>query len=135
RPGANGFTVACKGAPETVADQCRLPADRRTALLAEVDGMARRGLRVLAVASAHWPDDRCGDASSLPPSMRGFSFAWQGLVGFADPLRPGVPEAVAEARAAGIRLIMLTGDHVETARSIANQAGLAERTDVALGRD
>ena len=68
-------------------------------------------------------------------SIRDFRFHWLGLVGFADPLRAGVADAVVEAHAAGIRLIMLTGDHLETARAIALQAGLAAQSEVALGRE
>ena len=131
----DALLVACKGAPETVADLCRLPDIRRNSVLAEVDAMARKGLRVLAVASATWPATGATDASALPASMRDFGFSWRGLVGFADPLRAGVPEAVAEAQAAGVRVIMLTGDHLETARAIAHQAGIANGVDVLLGRD
>jgi len=127
--------VACKGAPETVADLCRLPAEQRNVVLAEVDAMARQGLRVLAAASATWPVDEPSGAPTLPASMHDFHFSWLGLIGFADPLRTGVPEAVAEAHAAGVRLIMLTGDHLETARAIAHQAGLSEQSEVLLGRD
>jgi Ca2+-transporting ATPase len=125
---ADGMRIAaCKGAPETVADLCRLGAEERAHVLGEVDAMARRGLRVLAAASA--------DATSIPSGLGGFAFDWCGLVGFADPLRAGVPEAVAEARAAGVRVMMLTGDHLETARAIARQAGLDGGADVILGRD
>jgi Ca2+-transporting ATPase len=127
--------VACKGAPEAVADLCRLPIAQRTAVLAEVDAMARRGLRVLAAASASWPGDGLTMEPPLPSAMHGFRFDWCGLVGFADPLRAGVAEAVAEAQAAGIRVIMLTGDHVETARAMADQAGVARQAVVALGGD
>ena len=122
--------VACKGAPETVAGLCRIPPDARAAMLAEVDAMGRRGLRVLAVASAAWNQD----ANTLPPGMQGFDFSWLGLVGFADPLREGVADAVAEARAAGIRVVMLTGDHRATARAIAAQAGIAADGAVVEGR-
>ena len=115
--------VACKGAPETVAGLCHVEAGPRAALLAEVDAMGRRGLRVLAVADARWHGD-----AALPPSMRDFDFGWRGLVAFADPLREGVVEAVAEAHAAGIRVVMLTGDHPATARAIAAQAGIAAGT-------
>ncbi|HWS76758.1 MAG TPA: HAD-IC family P-type ATPase [Thermomonas sp.] len=121
--------VACKGAPETVADLCRLSADQRAVVLAEVDAMGRRGLRVLAVASARWPVD-----AVLPPSMHGFDFDWLGLVAFADPLREGVADAVAEAHAAGVRVVMLTGDHRGTARAIAAQAGIAPGSGVVEGR-
>lgn len=132
--GTNELTIACKGAPETVADLCGLAPAQRAKLLSEVDAMARRGLRVLAAAIAHWPDNAAGIAS-LPASIRDIGFAWCGLVGFADPLRAGVPEAVAEAQMAGIRLIMLTGDHLETARAIARDAGIADSNDVVLGRE
>jgi Ca2+-transporting ATPase len=126
--------VACKGAPETVADLCLLSAEQRAQALAEVDAMARRGLRVLAAASARWPGG-AAEVATLPASMHELGLRWLGLIGFADPLRAGVPEAVAEAQAAGIRMIMLTGDHTETARAIAREAGIANHGHVALGRE
>ena len=122
--------VACKGAPETVIDLCGLQEESRTGLLASVEAMAARGLRVLGVASAQWGYDL-----PLPSDLRGFAFSWRGLVGFADPLREGVADAVAEARAAGIRVMMLTGDHVQTARAIASQAGIAHADRVVLGSE
>lgn len=121
----------CKGAPEAVADLCGLEAAQRAAVLAQVDQMARRGLRVLAAAAAVWNED----ANGLPSSARGFGFQWRGLLGFADPLRAGVREAVAEVQTAGVRVIMLTGDHLETARAIATQAGLADSDKVVLGSE
>ena len=122
--------VACKGAPETVAELCRLSTEQCRHVMADVDAMARRGLRVLgaAVLDAALPD-------ALPDALRELPLQWLGLVGFADPLRPGAADAVAEARAAGVRVIMLTGDHLETARAIAAQAGLATDGEVLLGRD
>ena len=125
---ASPLAVACKGAPETVAALCELDADARAVALAQVSTMAARGLRVIAVAEGAWPQ-----ATDLPDDARGFSLRWRGLLGFADPLRAGVRDAVAEARAAGVRVVMLTGDHPDTARSIAAQAGLSERPQVALG--
>lgn len=131
RPGASAFQVMCKGAPEAIADLCGLEAAQRAAVLAQVDEMARRGLRVLAAAAAVWNED----ANRLPLKAHGFGFEWRGLLGFADPLRAGVREAVAEAQAAGVRVIMLTGDHLETARAIAKQAGLANSEEVVLGSE
>lgn len=125
--------VACKGAPETVVGLCGLGAETRNEALAAAAAMAQRGLRVLGVATAAWRD---ADGAPLPSSLDGFAWQWLGLVGFADPLRAGVREAVAEARAAGIRLIMLTGDHVATAHAIARQAGLIDdRGEVVAGGD
>ena len=126
--------VACKGAPETVAELCRVSPEELAAVHAEVDAMARRGLRVLAAASATWPDAGAGRTAALPPSMRGFQLTWRGLVAFADPLRGGVPAAVSEAQAAGVRVVMLTGDHRETARAIAEQAGIQAGAAVLEGR-
>ncbi|MBF6024833.1 cation-translocating P-type ATPase [Lysobacter niastensis] len=133
QPDEQSLFVACKGAPETVADLCRLPPEQRDAALTDVTAMARQGLRVLAVASAMWPVDASANSHELPASIRDIHFAWRGLVGFADPLRPGVGHAVAEARAAGVDIIMLTGDHVETARAIAIEAGIDPDPKVMLG--
>ena len=119
---AQGFVVACKGAPEAVAELCRLAAESRQALLGEVHAFARAGLRVIAVARADLPP---GEATALPESQSGFPFQLLGLVAFADPVRAGVAEAVAEAAAAGVRTIMLTGDYPETARAIGRSVGLA----------
>src|SRR5439155_22919581 len=61
----------------------------------------------------------------LPEEQHDFHFELLGLVGLADPLRPSVAAAVQECRTAGIRVIMITGDHPATAEAIARQAGLA----------
>jgi Ca2+-transporting ATPase len=76
------------------------------------------GMRVLAVARAtHQGPD-------LPASQEAFAFSLLGLVGLADPLRPGVAAAVAECRTAGIRVVMIAGDYPATAAAIARAAGL-----------
>jgi P-type Ca2+ transporter type 2C len=111
--------VAAKGAPEAMADLCHLPKAQRAAVAAQAAHMADRGLRVLAVAKA-----RHHVAQDWPEVQHDFDFEWLGLVGLADPLRPQVPEAVAQCRQAGIRVVMITGDHPRTARAIAAQAGL-----------
>lgn len=109
--------AAAKGAPETIAAMAT--GDRSAALQAAAD-LAREGMRVLAVAQADdlvppWPAD---------PSRLGYRLL--GLVALADPLRPDIPDAIATCRAAGVRVLMVTGDHPETARTIARQAGLAD---------
>ena len=113
----SGWQIAAKGAPEAMAELCRLDSAARGALSAEVDQMAHAGLRVLAVAEAAQTD-------TLPAHQRDFSFRLLGLVGLADPLRASVPDAVAECRSAGIRVIMITGDYPATAQAIAAEAGL-----------
>lgn len=112
--------VAAKGAPEAIAELCRLDEAARASLRAAVDAMAGEGLRVLGVAEARWNGPR------PPASARGFDFTFRGLVGLHDPLRPSVPDAVRLCRNAGIRIIMITGDYPATARAIAREAGIAE---------
>jgi Ca2+-transporting ATPase len=118
------MVVATKGAPETIAQLCGLAPDARAALQARVESLALHGVRVRGVARATWAD------AVLPESARGFGFRFAGLVGFADPLRESVPQAVRECRSAGVRVLMITGDYPATARAIAMQAGLA--VDVVL---
>ena len=125
-PGENGCRIACKGAPEIIAARCGLSGDAIAGMHRHVGEMASRGLRVLGVAST-----RRDDANDLPARSEDLACEWLGLVGLADPLRPGVMDAVATARRAGVRVVMLTGDHVATARAIARQAGFA-RPDGAM---
>lgn len=113
-----GTFAAAKGAPETIA-ALSATAGREGALQAAA-AYAKEGLRVLAVARARnlappWPDD--------PAAL---CYELVGLVALADPLRADIPAAVTECQRAGIRVVMITGDHPETARAIARQAGLAE---------
>ncbi len=124
----DGFVdVAVKGAPETVFDLCRLEPARRNALLERIALHARSGLRVLAVASGQHASD------ALPLSPHGFELRLQGFVCFADPLRSSVPGALSECHAAGIRVVMITGDHPGTALAIAAQAGFDTQAGVLSG--
>jgi P-type Ca2+ transporter type 2C len=110
--------IAIKGAPETVFDLCRLDAHSRTHLSKRVAAHAADGLRVLAVART------TGAASRpLPESPRAFDPELLGLLCLADPLRHDVPAALAECARAGVRVVMITGDHAGTALAIAAQAG------------
>lgn len=117
--------VAAKGAPEAIARLCRLAAGEHAALLQAVDRLAIDGLRVLAVAEAAWSGKENGHRTAWPEEPEEFAFRYLGLVGLADPVRPEVPSAIAECQAAGIRVVMVTGDHVATARAIAVTAGIA----------
>jgi Ca2+-transporting ATPase len=121
--------LATKGAPEAVADLCHLPRAERDEIQRQVTTMAERGLRVLAVAKGDW------QGTEWPKSQHDFTFSFLGLVGFNDPPRPEVPGAIAECRKAGVRIIMMTGDHPATARAIARQVGLSERPEIITGAD
>jgi Ca2+-transporting ATPase len=117
-PGHDSQIVAVKGAPEAVMNLCRLSPDRRDTVKRHLREMATDGLRVLGVARATWADP------ALPKEQNEFRFAWVGLIGLEDPLRPQVPAAVESCRHAGVRVIMMTGDHSATAAKIAEKAGI-----------
>jgi Ca2+-transporting ATPase len=120
RPRAAGepLVVAAKGAPEAIARLCRLDEQHHMALEEAVRAMASRGMRVLGVASAKTVEDDLGKEHEA------HDFMLLGLVGLSDPLRAGVPEAMAQCRSAGIRVVMITGDYPATAQAIALQAGI-----------
>ena len=124
--GGQEFVVAAKGAPEAIADLCHLGAADVAALTQSVDAMAAQGLRVLGVARASFA------GQTWPDSQHDFGFEFLGLVSLADPLRPGVRDAVSECRSAGIKVVMITGDYLATARAIARQAGL-DAEDITTG--
>ena len=114
--------VAVKGAPEAVVAVCRLSEAERAEIAQRVDNLAGRGLRVLAVAEA--------TVARVPGSAQQAErdLAFVGLLGFDDPLRPGVPEAVTALAGAGVRTVVVTGDHGRTAAAVAARAGVpAER--------
>lgn len=112
-------TVATKGAPEAIAALCRLDAKQHSDLMQSAEAMATKGLRVLAVAKA-----RHANHLSWPELQKDFAFELVGLIGLADPLRATVHAAIAQCHDAGIRVMMITGDHPTTAKAIAAQAGI-----------
>jgi Ca2+-transporting ATPase len=122
--------AAAKGAPETVLGWCNPDADAdadtgadtgaSAGLLAAASSMAQDGPRMLAVAQATLP------GATWPARAADITFVPTGLLALADPLRPEIPACVARCAGAGIRVVMITGDHPDTARAIARQAGLAD---------
>ncbi len=117
-PNKKDYIIAAKGAPEAIADLCHLREKQVKNMTKEIQGMANRGLRVIAVAKATF------SKKTLPKKQHDFPFEFIGLLGFADPIRSTVPDAIAEAHRAGIRVIMITGDYPGTAQYIARQIGI-----------
>ena len=111
-------TVHVKGALEALLPMCD-GVDWARALEAG-EAMAAAGYRVLAVASGVVSQEAAQRAA--PDSLRYLRLL--GLVGLMDPVRPEVPAAVERCRSAGVEVVMVTGDHPETARAIANQLGI-----------
>ncbi len=126
-----GAVVVAKGAVEAVVGLCHLPKAAAEAIGARAAALASTGVRVLGVAVS--PVTTEPDAMPDDPHDLGYEFL--GLIGFEDPIRQTVPTAVAECQAAGVRVVMITGDNPETARSIAAQAGIADSEHVLLGTE
>jgi calcium-translocating P-type ATPase len=129
--GRGSLLLHSKGAPETVLPRCthmlaadgrvvELAADQRERVTREVEKLAGEGMRVLALAQRELP------ASSKPPARERVegNLCFLGLIAMLDPPRPEVRDAVAACHAAGIRIIVITGDHPLTAAAIARQVGI-----------
>lgn len=112
------YVVAAKGAPESVADLCHLDEEQRANMVVQVNSLAAQGLRVLGVARASYRGNK------WPSVQHDFDFKFLGLIGLADPVRATVKPALEECAAAGIRVVMITGDYPATALAIAAQIGL-----------
>ncbi|SJZ65258.1 Ca2+-transporting ATPase [Chitinophaga eiseniae] len=121
----NGYYVAVKGAMEALLNSCdtvlkngtteALIPGRKNNWLKIAEKMAASGLRTLAFAFKESPDPSTDLLSGLTLA---------GIAGFSDPVRPEVISAIGECQSAGIRVVMVTGDHPATAREIARQVGL-----------
>ncbi|MEZ7131553.1 cation-translocating P-type ATPase [Nonomuraea sp. AD125B] len=118
RPGGGGVTVICKGAPEALLRPPVLTGDPESHLRAaeQAERYARAGYRVLAVARA--------DLATAPREVPEEGLDLLGLVAIVDPPRQAAAGAVADCRRAGIRPVLITGDHPGTARAIATELGI-----------
>lgn len=134
----NGYIQFTKGAPDEIIKQCShylsngkiIPMDDKkiNQILFENKSMADRALRVLAVAQKNH--------SSIPQSFESSSLennlCFIGMVGMIDPVRKEVKEAISKCRGAGIRPIMITGDHKDTAIAIATELGIIQSSSEAI---
>jgi P-type Ca2+ transporter type 2C len=107
----DGLMSYLKGAPEVILKSSRLSKAERTTWEEKAEAYAREGYRVLALAHREGEGDQ--------------EISYLGLVLLWDPPRPEVPEAIKRAREAGIRVLMVTGDHPATALAVANEVGIA----------
>ncbi len=126
---ATGEIVAiAKGAPETILGLADAGTAERERWIARAGALATRGYKVLACASRTL-------AAPPGPEEPSAGFRLAGLLAFADPVRPGIAAAISDCAAAGIRPIMLTGDHPSTALAVAREIGLADGTARAWSGD
>ncbi len=121
--------VHVKGAPERVLPMCEASAELVAGWREQANALAAQGFRVLAVATGTAMLD-----AAAPPEPTGLQFL--GYVAMIDPPRADVPDAILRAKAAGIHIAMVTGDHPVTAHAIAQELGLASPAEVpATGTD
>ncbi|MEY3148814.1 MAG: hypothetical protein RL029_88 [Actinomycetota bacterium] len=113
------ITYAAKGAPETIIKLCQLDVSKAKEITATVHEAAGKGFRVIAVAK-----HVASTTSEISTNFESLKFEYLGLALLQDPIRAGVKESVAECRTAGIKTIMITGDHPNTAAAIAHEIGL-----------
>jgi Ca2+-transporting ATPase len=128
-PGKSGKLVAAKGAPEAIAELCKMSSEEKEQLTKEVAAFASQGLRVLGVARSTWKKNE------LPEHQRDFDFVFAGLIGMEDPLRETINSDLASCYTAGIRVIMITGDYPVTAQHIARKMGLRNADEVITGNE
>jgi len=121
--------VACKGAVERVLRVARLDEASKEQILAKTAEMAVQGYRVLGVASASH------DAADYPFEQDDFDWVFEGLVAFYDPPKANVEEVFGHFYDAGIRVLMITGDHVATAQNIARRTGLRGWENAMTGQE
>jgi magnesium-transporting ATPase (P-type) len=132
-----GRAVYLKGAPERVLELCERVEGGGEALdagawHARIDAMAADGLRALALAVKDAPPEQ---ATLAEPDVERGGFTLLGVAGLMDPPRPEAIEAVSICRRAGIRVMMITGDHAGTARSIGARLGIGDGERVTTGRE
>ena len=127
KPGG-GYRVCVKGAPDVLARRCRLDAAAARRLEGRNEAMAARALRVLGVAYK----DLALLPARLTPAVLEQDLTFAGLIGMMDPPRPEVKAAVARCYAAGIRPVMITGDHKLTAVAVARELDICRPGDMAL---
>ncbi|MCI0330573.1 MAG: cation-transporting P-type ATPase [candidate division Zixibacteria bacterium] len=123
RSSAGGFVICAKGAVEGILARCEGNGEGRKKLQEENEKLANTGMRVIAVAFGQLPVF----SESREENER--HLACLGVVGFSDPPRPEVARAAAECRQAGVRVVMVTGDHPLTAHHIAETVGLEHEDD------
>lgn len=138
----NNFHVYSKGAPDTVLGRCsrivkngaveQLDIKTRNDILAMNDKMAGRALRVLALA---WKDMLALEPNPTEAAVEEADLIFTGLAGMADPPRQGVGKAVRKCQEAGVRVVMITGDHKKTAEAVAQKIGILQQGGLVVTGD
>ncbi len=119
--------IAIKGAPEALMANAQLSPDERNKLEAIIQTWTNNGFRVLGIGKSSWKETR------WPLDQKAFQIEILGLLAFYDPPKPAIEYTIRQFREAGIRVKMITGDHANTALSIARQIGMETTNEVLTG--
>ena len=115
----DGYTTYLKGAPEVIVGNTTLKQENKIAVKREIARLSSEGHRLIGFASFTSKHDP--SLQSLPENLK-----FEGIIAFSDQLRPEITEAIAATHAAGVKVIMVTGDHIETARNFGRQSGIID---------
>ncbi len=137
--GKGGYMQHTKGGPDVVLARCTkylsqegvvpMTDSIRAQIMEQNKSMADQALRVMASARRDWGDTK---PESFDPEYLEKDLTFVGLSGMIDPVRPEVKDAISEAHGAGIRVVMITGDHIDTAVAIAKELGIVESREQAI---
>lgn len=108
--------IACKGAVERILEVCKV--ENRDQIIEQTERMAGKGYRVLGVAASAM------EGTNFPKAQDDFPWEFQGLIAFFDPPKENIPQVLEKFYQAGLRVMMITGDHIATAQNIAQCIGL-----------
>lgn len=122
------YTIAAKGSPETILSQCYLTTDQDMEVKEQMNNFLKKGLRVIALADRIIPE-----GNHIPDNLSECKLHFRGIVGLSDPIRNEMKDIIKESYDAGIRIIMITGDHPETASFIAGKVGIRNSDKVITG--
>lgn len=128
--GENSYTIALKGAPELVLKLTEQSPTESASWEAELERLALLGHRILGVARGQLSKEK-----PLPETIDEFDLEFVGFATFEDPVREGVSDAISALQGVGIRVLMMTGDHATTARTVAASVGLDEDGGVISGAE
>jgi len=139
---SGSFVQYTKGGPDVILARCAyyyengetkpMTDEKRAEIMAANKAMADKALRVLAVAKRDWSEKPADNS----PEFLEQDLVFLGLTGMIDPVRPEVKAAIEECRAAGIRPVMITGDHIDTAVAIAKELGIiADASEAITGAE
>jgi len=121
--------IATKGAVERILRVCRISGEREREILEKTKEMARKGYRVLGVASADWAN------GEFPKEQDDFPWEFEGLVALYDPPKANIRQVINSFYEAGIAVKMITGDYPETAMNIAKESGIRADGEVLTGEE